>query len=175
MPDGELADIAAWAWKRRLENRIYRGRDSAFPVQRLALDALRGEANGDAIALLVLLVDQHGHHHGNAFPRILTMRAAGLLNLSKPRLRAARSTLQAAGLLRLVGRHRAGSKPQTFALTRLHPGVGGAVNVETMSHSTITGTGWYSTGKDRFVPLRSGVCGPVGDRRRVMGLACVAR
>lgn len=64
------------------------------------------------------------------------MRAAGLLNLSKPRLRAARRTLQAAGLLRLVGRHRAGSKPQTIALTRLHPGIGGAVDVETMSKAS---------------------------------------
>ncbi len=52
MPDSELRAIAGWAWKCRLENRIYRGRDSAFPVQRLALDALRGQANGaDAIAL----------------------------------------------------------------------------------------------------------------------------
>ncbi|MEP3329196.1 bifunctional DNA primase/polymerase [Sedimentitalea sp.] len=138
MPDSELAGIAAWAWKCRLENRIYRGRDSAFPVQRLALDALRGEANGaDAIALLVLLVDQHGHHPGKRFPLDFdAMRAAGLLNLSKPRLRAARRTLQASGLLRLVGRHRAGSKPQTFALTRLHPGIGGAVNVETMSKAS---------------------------------------
>lgn len=134
MPDSELADIARWAWKCRLENRIFRGRDSAFPVQRLALDALRGQANGaDAIALLVLLEDQHGHHPGKHFPLDFdAMRAAGLLNLSKPRLRAARRTLEGAGLLRLVGRHRAGSKPQTFALTRPHPGIGGAVNVETM-------------------------------------------
>jgi hypothetical protein len=134
MPDSELADIAGWAWKCRLENRIYRGRDSAFPVQRLALDALRGQANGaDAIALLVLLVDQHGHQPGKRFPLDFdAMRAAGLLNLSKPRLRAARRTLQGAGLLRLVGRHRAGSRPQTFVLTRLHPGIGGVVNVEAM-------------------------------------------
>jgi len=134
MPDSELADIAGWAWKCRLENRIFRGRDSAFPVQRLALDALRGQANGaDAIALLVLLEDQHGHHPGKHFPLDFdAMRAAGLLNLSKPRLRAARRTLEGAGLLRLVGRHRAGSKPQTFALTRPHPGIGGAVNVEAM-------------------------------------------
>jgi hypothetical protein len=39
-PDSELAGIAAWAWTCRLENRIYRGRDSAFPMQRRDADAL---------------------------------------------------------------------------------------------------------------------------------------
>jgi hypothetical protein len=98
------------------------------------LDALRGQANGsDAIALLVLLEDQHGHQPGKRFPLDFeAMRKAGLLNLSKPRLRAARRTLEIAGLLRLVGRHRAGSKPQTFALTRPQSGIGGAANVEAM-------------------------------------------
>lgn len=123
MPDSELHDIAGWAWKCRLENRVYRGRDSAFPMQRLALDALRGLLNGaDAIALLALLVDQHGHSPGKRFPLDFdAMRAAGLLNLSKPRLRAARRSLEDAGLLRLAGKHRAGSRPQTFVLTRMRP------------------------------------------------------
>ncbi|WP_300548082.1 bifunctional DNA primase/polymerase [Roseovarius sp.] len=122
MPDSELRDIALWAWTCRLENRVYRGRDSAFSVQRLALDALRGQANGaDAIALLVLLEDQHGHHPGKRFPLdFAAMRAAGLINLSTPRLRAARRTLEGAGLLRLAGKHKAGSRPQTFVLTRMH-------------------------------------------------------
>jgi hypothetical protein len=120
MPDSELQGVAAWAWKCRLENRIYRGRDSAFPVQRMALDALRGQANGaDAIALLVTLQDHHGHSPGKRFPLDFTaMRAAGLLNLSLPRLRAARRTLEGAGLLRLASNHRAGSKCQTYTLTR---------------------------------------------------------
>nr|WP_281244869.1 bifunctional DNA primase/polymerase [Sulfitobacter brevis] len=99
MPDSELSGIAGWAWKYRLENRIYRGRDSAFPVQRRALDALRSQAIGtDAIALLVLLEDQHGHHPGKRFPLDFdAMRKAGLLNLSKLRLRAARRTPHAGG------------------------------------------------------------------------------
>ncbi|OUS20370.1 hypothetical protein A9Q95_08280 [Rhodobacterales bacterium 59_46_T64] len=141
IPGSELAGIAGWAWKCRLENRIYRGRDSAFPVQRRALDALRSQANGaDAIALLVLLEDLHGHHPGKRFPLDFdAIRAAGLLNLSKPRLRAARRTLEGAGLLRLVGRHRAGSKPQTFALIRSHPGIGGAVNVQSMPKTRTDG------------------------------------
>ena len=37
MPVSELAGIAGWAWKCRLENRIYRGRDSALSVQRARL------------------------------------------------------------------------------------------------------------------------------------------
>ncbi|WP_145953489.1 hypothetical protein [Oceaniglobus indicus] len=70
----------------------------------MALDALRGQVNGsDAIALLVLLEDQHGHIPGKRFPLDFdAMRTAGLLNLSKPGLRAARRPLEGAGLLRLV-------------------------------------------------------------------------
>lgn len=125
MPDSELRDIAGWAWKCRLENRVYRGRDSAFPMQRTAIDALKGQPNGaDAIALLVLLVDQHGHNPGKRFPLAFdAMRKAGLVSMSKPRLRAARRTLEDAGLLRLVGKHRAGARPQTFVLTRMRPGL----------------------------------------------------
>ncbi len=125
MPDSELQGIAAWAWKCRLENRVYRGRDSAFPVHRLALDALRSQANGtDAIALLVTLLDQHGHAPGKRFPlNFAAMRSVGLISLSVPRLRAARRSLEGAGLLWLAGRDRAGSKCRTYALTRLNPGV----------------------------------------------------
>lgn len=149
MPDSELAGIAGWAWKRRLENCIYRGRDSAFPIQRRALDALRSQANGaDAIVLLVLLQDQHGHKPGKRFPLDFdAMRKAGLLNLSKPRLRAARRALEGAGLLRLVGRHRAGSKPQTFALTRPQLGIGRALNVETIPEFRRDGVGGEVRGR----------------------------
>jgi hypothetical protein len=123
MRDSELHDIAGWAWKCRLKNRIYRGRDSAFPVQRLALDALRGLANGaDAITLLVLLEDKHGHALGKRFPLDFdAMRSSGLINLSTPRLRAARRALEGAGLVRLVTKHHAGSQPQLFVLTRMNP------------------------------------------------------
>jgi len=149
MPDSELRDIAGWTWKCRLENRIYQGRNSSFPIQRQALDALRGQANAfDAIALLVLLEDKHGHSPGKRFPlNFDAMRSAGLLNLSKPRLRAARRTLEGAGLLRLVGRHRAGSRPQTFALTKLHPGIGRAVNLQTHSNKQRSVTATKGRGK----------------------------
>lgn len=136
--DSELASIAAWAWQRRLENKIYQGRDSAFSVQRNALDALRGLANGvDAIALLVLLEDQHGHTTGKRFALNFTaMRKAGLINLSLHRLRAARRTLQVAGLLRMTSKHRVGSMPQTFALTRMYSGIPEASNVEVLLGTT---------------------------------------
>lgn len=134
MPDSELRGIAVWAWKARLENRIFRGRDSAFSVHRLALDALRRWDNEiDAIALYLLLIDMHGHAPGKRFALdFQAMRDAGLTRLSIPRLRAARRTLQAVGLLQLVGKHRAGSVHQTFALTRLRPGLTDAPNVTSM-------------------------------------------
>jgi hypothetical protein len=121
MPDSEVQAIAAWAWTARLENRIFKGRDSAVSVHRLALDALRRWHNDtDAIGLYVLLRDLHGHTPGKRFALdFQAMRAAGLIKLSIPRLRAARRTLEAAGLVRLVGNHRAGSVHQTYTLTRL--------------------------------------------------------
>ncbi|MFZ3585247.1 hypothetical protein ACOI1H_24430, partial [Loktanella sp. DJP18] len=134
MPDSELRGIAGWAWTCRLENRVYRGRDSAIPVQRLALDALRGQPNGaDAIALLVVLQEQHGHSPGKRFALdFVAMRAAGLLDMSAPRLRKARRTLEAAGLLKLVGKHRAGSTHQSFVLTNPNPVPGVRGNVESL-------------------------------------------
>jgi len=115
--------IAKWAWECRLDNRIYRGRDSAFSLRRSALDALRSWDNGtDALGLYVMLVDLHGHTHGKRFALdFRAMRATGLTRLSIPRLRAARRTLQTVGLLSLVGKHQAGAKHQTFTLNRLRP------------------------------------------------------
>ena len=130
-PDSELAGIAAWAWQCRLENRIYRGRDSAFPIQRRDVDALLGLANGtDAIGLLVLLQDQHAHAPGKRFAlNFAAMRKAGLINLSTRRLSDARRTLEGVGLLRLTSKHKLGPMPQTYALTRLHPGIAESGNV----------------------------------------------
>ena len=121
MPDSEVQAIAAWAWRARLENRIFRGRDSAVFLHRLALDAVRQWHNeADAIALFVLLQDMHGHTPGKRFALdFKAMRHAGLTRQSIPRLRAARRTLEAVGLVRLVGNYRAGSVHQTFTLARL--------------------------------------------------------
>lgn len=160
MPDSELRDIAGWAWNCRLENRVYRGRDSAFPMQRTAVDALKGLPNGaDAIALLVLLVDQHGHSPGKRFPLAFdAMRAAGLVTMSKPRLRAARRTLEDAGLLRLAGKHRAGSRPQTYVLTRMRPNLAEAERLPKPSATVREGMGEGAkiTYDARFQTYKSG-------------------
>lgn len=137
MPDSELRALAGWAWTVRLENRIFRGRDSALQVDRLALDALRRWDNEtDAIALYVLLIDMHRHTPGKRFALDFTaMRASGLTRLSIPRLRAARRTLQAVGLLKLMSKHRAGSVHQTFALARLRPDQTDAQNITALLSS----------------------------------------
>jgi hypothetical protein len=137
MPDSELRALAGWAWTVRLENRIFRGRDSAFSLDRLALDALRRWDNEtDAIALYVLLKDMHGHSHGKRFALdFKAMREAGLTRLSIPRLRAARRALETVGLLKLVGKHRAGSVHQTFALARLRPDMTDAPNIARLPSS----------------------------------------
>lgn len=134
LPDAELRDIAKWAWECRLNNRVYRGRDSAFSVNRQALDALRRWDNEtDAIALYVLLVDLHGHIPSKRFALdFKSMRASGLSRLSIPRLRAARNTLQAVGLLDVAGKHRAGSVHRTYTLTRPRPETGNDLNITKM-------------------------------------------
>ncbi|MBE0455552.1 MAG: bifunctional DNA primase/polymerase [Roseovarius sp.] len=118
MPESELAGIAGWAWRCRLENRIFHGRMSEFRVHRQALDLLRG-INGqeDALALYTRLVDLHGHTPGKTFPLChKAMRDAGHTSLSRERFIVARRLLQRVGLLQLMSKHRAGAKLQTFAL-----------------------------------------------------------
>lgn len=134
MPDSELQAIAGWAWKCRLEGQIYRGRDSEVRLNRLALDALLPLANGpDALALLLTVIDKHGHAPGKRFALSHgAMRKAGLMSLSRPRFLAARRTLEGAGLLRLAQTHRAGSRAQSFVLTRLRPHGIDAENVADM-------------------------------------------
>lgn len=141
MPDSELRAIAAWTWQARLENRLFRGRHSAFSVDRPALDALRGLPNdADAIAVYVLLIDLHGHAPGKRFALdFKAMRASGRTRLSVPRLRAARRALQGAGLLVQVGNHKAGSIHQTFALSRLRPTMAEAPNVTKLPPSKAGG------------------------------------
>lgn len=131
MPDGEVNGIAAWAWKCRLESKVYAGRNSAVKVSRLALDALRG--NSDAVSLYVTLCDIHGHIPGKRFPLAHeAMRAAGLTSLSRERFQAARDSLIRERLLALAGTHIAGIRRQTFMLMGLYAKIGSAPNVVPM-------------------------------------------
>lgn len=141
LPDAELRDIAKWAWDCRLENRVHRGRNSAFTVERAALDALRRWDNEtDAIGLYLLLKDLHGHAPGKRFALdFKAMRAAGLSRQSIPRLRAARRTLEAVGLLEIAGKHRAGSVHRTYRLTRLPPEPYQGSNIATMQRAEVLG------------------------------------
>lgn len=134
MLDSELRGIAGWAWGQLLKGEIFHARDSGFRIHRLALDGLRGKPGGsDATALFVLLCDMHGHCPGKRFPLdYAAMRAAGLTDLSERAFRSARRKLEAAGLLRLVGKHRAGLHCQTFTLTRIRPGLINTDNVLTL-------------------------------------------
>jgi len=115
LPDAEVISLANWAWRCRLENRVYAGRNSAFRVQRTALDLIRG--NPDALALYVILADQHGHIAGKPFGlHHQGMKDAGLITLSRERFNAARDYLINAGLLQMVQTHIAGKRSQAFCL-----------------------------------------------------------
>lgn len=121
VPDGELQKIADWAWSCRLEGKVYQGRNSEFRVHREALDALKALPNAaEAIALFVVLQDQHGHVPGRRFPLDHErMSAAGHTNLSRRRFLEARRALEEAGLLRIAHAHRAAHHRRTYQLARI--------------------------------------------------------
>ncbi|TNC68014.1 bifunctional DNA primase/polymerase [Rubellimicrobium roseum] len=120
----EVRDLAEWAWRCRLEGRVYAGRHSDFRVNRLALDLIGAATGGtsgesDAVALYVRLIAVHGHRPGYAFAlHHEGMRAAGHTTLSRERFTAARSTLLSCGLLRVATNHSAGRRARTYQLCR---------------------------------------------------------
>lgn len=120
VPDSEIRKITDWAWSKRLEGKVYQGRDSDFRLHRNALDALRGLPNAsDAIALFVTLQDQHGHR-SKPFPLSYpAMKAAGYTDLSRDRFISARDALRQVGLLDVATRHIAGKQPRAYRLNRL--------------------------------------------------------
>lgn len=123
MLEAELQGIAEWAWRRRLEGKVYAGRTSEFRLGREALDALQGDPNqSDALALLVRLQDQHGHRPGYAFALDHEgMLKAGLTCLTRRRFRAARDTLLGHGLLQVAALHSAGRRARLYRLCRPLP------------------------------------------------------
>lgn len=135
VPDREIERVAAWAWGKRLANSIFAGRNSSFRVDRAALDRLKGLPNAsDAIALLAILTDLHGHNPAKPFALVWrSMRDAGHTDLTERRFREARNVLMAADLLALADRHRAGHRHQRFRLVRALPSGGGEAGGEGLS------------------------------------------
>lgn len=116
-PDAEVAGIANWLWQTRLENRLYVGRDSAFRVQRAALDLLQG--NADAIALYTVLSDAHGHRPGKTFALDReAMARASLIKLSRRGFDKARNSLIACGLLEVAQKHKVRERRRRYRLRR---------------------------------------------------------
>ncbi|KAA9010170.1 bifunctional DNA primase/polymerase [Histidinibacterium aquaticum] len=140
IPDEELRKIAAWAWSKRLEGNVFRGRNSEFRINRQALDAIMAMPNAtDALGLFVVLQSQHGHRPAVAFPLDhAAMKAAGHTDLSRERFFAARKALQEAGLLTVAEHHIAGKQPRTYRLSRLRPS---ASNVTELHAAQATGGG----------------------------------
>ncbi len=105
--DSEVRSIADWAWQLRLENRLWRGRHSEFGVSRLAMDrlnTLRSRA-ANATVLYLLLLAEHGHRPGKAFPiAVAAMCKAGLLPYGKSTAHNAKQALIEVGLIKPVYR-----------------------------------------------------------------------
>src|SRR6056297_1098603 len=119
LPDCEIAKIAKWAWTLRLEDKLYRGRDSEFPIHRAALYALRDDPNEPyALVLYLRLLDLHGHNPAREFPLDYeAMKKAGhTKNLSRRQFKAARDTLLEIGVLEVAQNHVAGKRKRTYRL-----------------------------------------------------------
>ena len=101
VPDEEVRSVANWAWQKRLENNVWGGRNSTVKIPRQVgqrLVVLHHGAN--ALALLFVLLDKHGHIPGKRFAIVPdAMRAAGLLKLCRNHIYAARDLLVAEGML----------------------------------------------------------------------------
>lgn len=66
--NGEVIDVARWAWRKRAEGNLYAGRNSVVKFNRLAMDALFARRDGlEAWMLYTLLLAEHGHHPGKVF------------------------------------------------------------------------------------------------------------
>lgn len=125
VPDHELQKITDWAWSRRLEGKVYMGRNSEFRLHRQALDALKGLPNAsDAIALFVTLQDLHGHVPARTFPLDhAAMMKTGHTDLSRRRFLEARRSLEDAGLLQIANTHRASHYRRSYRLKRVIPSI----------------------------------------------------
>lgn len=118
LPDSELRGLASFAWFLREHGMIWKGRNSVFLISRDAMDGLKTLPNScDAIALYAVLVSIHGHREGITFPMVWQrMREDGIIDLPEKRFHAARRGLIQLKLLKRVGKHLAGIRPQSFAL-----------------------------------------------------------
>lgn len=124
MPDSEVAGIAEWAWQKRLDNQLWSGANSGFRLNRLALEALRGNPRQDqALGLFALLSAEHGHIDRPFVLDHQRMREAGLTSMGRESFLAARRALEAAGLLRRVRKGRKGVTLDQWRLST--PSLGG--------------------------------------------------
>ena len=101
----EIAKIADWAWVKRTQGELWRGRDSRFSIHRATMDAILGQEDGfSAFALYSVLVDVHGHTPGKHFSLShAAMRETRLPGMGRPTFIRARDLLLELGLLRKVG------------------------------------------------------------------------
>ena len=134
VPDSEIVKVADWAWKRRLEGRLWAGRNSEVKINRLVLDALLPLPCGsEAYSLYSLLIANHGHRPAKPFAVVPNaIKSAGLLKIGRRQLYRAIDLLLELRLLTKVRQGGGVGNPSlyrlqspTIALTSL--GKGGRV------------------------------------------------
>jgi hypothetical protein len=117
--DAEVAGLAAWAWKKRLENNLWGAESSTFPMSRQVRAALKGQPHAvEAWWLLSVLVEAHGHLPGKRFMLDRERMNAAGLGLSQRGFAGAKRLLEAVGVLQRVKGHSAGRSRAQWQLSR---------------------------------------------------------
>jgi hypothetical protein len=118
-PDAEIAGLASWAWRKRLENRLWGADNSTFGMSRQVRATLKDKPYAmEAWWLLSVLTEAHGHIPGKRFVLDREAMNGTGLNLSERAFLGARRLLEAEGLLRRATGHRAGLSLAQWQLAR---------------------------------------------------------
>lgn len=115
LPDDEVRGIAQWGFETAVRGELYAASGGSFVVPRHFAKVLRGDA--DALALYVLLLEQHGHQKNKTFGlRYEPMKRDGLTGLSERAFGRAVKKLVEVGAIVIAANHQAGKLHRHYRL-----------------------------------------------------------
>lgn len=101
--DSEIEGIVDWAFKKKLEGKIFHGRRSGVFIQRETIDRLAALGDGTALLLYSVLQADHGHRPDFDFSIVPdALRQAGKLKVGRRQIYEAIQTLVDEGLIEIT-------------------------------------------------------------------------
>ena len=126
VPDQEVWKIAKWAWRLRIENKLYNGQKSVFKIDRAAYYIIYCDSKGrNAWDLYLYLVNKHGHLVGKTFAlQIKGLLSSHPFHFGERGMADAINFLVKVGFLKLVRNYQVGKHGRLFQLSKpIHPSV----------------------------------------------------